>query len=118
MTIRIGDYRRNSIVRSKRHPLSVLLGIKFECAILMMSRMKVATGQERAHFQFDCSVIRSLNDMPGDEYFGLPFRDEQFLLYNDVLVDFVAPTRPWLVFKGRDSRSAVRVNHIRAIALR
>src|SRR5262249_61266742 len=44
--------------------------------------------------------------------------NEQLLFDYQVVVDFVTPPRPRLIFESLDSRSAVRVNYIRAVALR
>jgi hypothetical protein len=44
------------------------------------------------------------DDPPRDENGGFTFRNEQFLLDDDIAVDLVTPTRPWLVFERLDAR--------------
>ena len=46
MAIRIRNDRRNAVVRLKPHTFAVLVSYEFERGVLVMRRVKIATGEE------------------------------------------------------------------------
>src|SRR5205809_7677587 len=61
-------------------------------------------------------VIAPGYNLPRHEDCRFAFRNEQLVLDHE-LVDLVMPARPRVVFERFDSRSAVRMNYIGAVAL-
>src|SRR5205809_3774726 len=61
-------------------------------------------------------VIAPGYNLPRHEDCRFAFRNEQLVLDHEI-VDLVTPARPRVVFERFDSRSAVRMNYIRAVSL-
>src|SRR5205809_7961820 len=61
-------------------------------------------------------VIAPGYNLPRHEDCRFAFRNEQLVLDHEI-VDLVTPARPRVVFERFDSRSAVRMNYIGAVAL-
>src|SRR6266581_1566070 len=77
--------------------------------------MKIATGKEWSHLEFKIGIIRR-DEFPRHKNGRFAFRNEQLVLDHEI-VDLVTPARPRVVFERFDSRSAVRMNYIGAVAL-
>src|SRR5437867_2500728 len=115
VSVRIRNGRRNAIVRPKCYALAVLFGLKVKRGIFVMRGMKIATGKEWSHLEFKIGIIRR-DEFPRHKNGRFAFRNEQLVL-DEEIVDLVTPAWPRVVFERFDSRSAVRMNYIGAVAL-
>src|SRR5882724_1332858 len=77
--------------------------------------MQIETGKEWSHLEFEIGIIRRY-EFPRHKNGRFAFWNEQLVLDHEI-VDLVTPARPRVVFERFDSRSAVRMNYIGAVAL-